>query len=568
MSQPESPSADSNARLVQLLVLAGLSTICYVCVCSLSGTFGDATPRVERETLAVLAALGAAFVLYWLAIVVATRTPPSRLLMGIILGSACLFRAVLLPSTPIHEIDIYRYLWDGAVVVEGVSPYRYSPQQVLDASQQAPDQFDADLRRLVELRQRNASLSDTLERIHYGELPSPYPPVSQAVFALSAVLTPDAASPHLRLVLMKGLLVLFDLATLLVVIGLLKECDMHPGWSVAYGWCPLLMKEFANDGHLDSIAIFLTTLAVWLLVRTSRKPTRPRMLGAMLVGSVLALAIGAKLYPVVLVPLAAAVWWKRSGARTAVIGLIATAIVVAGVLSPMLFSLSDSSGQARNLEDAAVAPSAGVRAFLREWEMNDLLFMVVRENLRPQAEKPTHEQPWFVIAPDRWSRAVLTLAVEDSPEALKQASFLLARLITGGVFFLLAMWLAWRAAGQGDGRHWCRAAMLTLAWFWLLCPTQNPWYWCWVLPLIPFARYRTWYVLGACVLLYYLRFWLRAHYASPPVLGTRYDGASFFDLVVVWLEFAPFLLVLSAEWWLARPEDGETSASATITGEY
>ncbi|MCH8839843.1 MAG: hypothetical protein IH831_04040 [Planctomycetes bacterium] len=561
MTETEAAPAPPNARLVQLLVLATMSTICYVAVYLWSGTFGDATPRDERMTLAVLTALGAAFVLYWLAIVVATRTPPSRLLMGIIVGGACLFRVVLLPSTPIHEIDIYRYLWDGAVLAEGVSPYRYPPQQVLRAADQPSDQIDADLRRLVELRERSASLAHSLKQIHYGQLPSPYPPVSQAVFALSAVLTPDAASPHSRLVLMKGLLVLFDVATLLVVIGLLKEVGMHPGWSVAYAWCPLLMKEFANSGHLDTIAIFFTTLTVWLLVRTNRTQARPNVPGAVLVGGVLALAIGAKLYPVVLAPLAAAVWWKRGGVRTAVVGMFATAIVAASVLSPMFRSLSDSRdqalpGQANSVEDAAVVPSAGIRAFLHEWAMNALLFMVVRENLRPQADKPSHEKPWFVVVPDSWSRAVLTLRAEDSPGALKQASFLLARIITGGVFLVLAVWLAWRAAKQEDGRQWCRAGMLTLAWFWLLCPTQNPWYWCWVLPLIPFARYRTWYVVGACVLLYYGRFWLVTHCASPPVLGTPYDGANFFDLVVVWLEFAPCLLALAAEWWFARRQDG------------
>ena len=116
MTETEAAPAPPNARLVQLLVLAGVSTICYAGICSMSWTFGDATPKDERMTLAVLTALGAAFVLYWLAIVVATRTPPSRRLMGIIVGGACLFRVVLLPSVPIHEIDIYRYLWDGAVL--------------------------------------------------------------------------------------------------------------------------------------------------------------------------------------------------------------------------------------------------------------------------------------------------------------------------------------------------------------------------------------------------------------------------------------------------------------------
>jgi hypothetical protein len=559
MPETKAPSASTNTGQLPLVVLAGLSTVCYLCVGSLSRTFGETTSPDQQMTLAVLAALGAAFALYWLAIFVATRSRPSHALLGVIVGGACLFRAVLLTSTPIHEIDIYRYLWDGAVVVEGVSPYRYSPQQVLDAARQEPGSLETDLEKLTKLRERSGSLGDSLERIHYGHLTSPYPPVSQAVFALSAWLTPDEASLHSRLVLMKGLLVLFDLATLLLVIALLHEVGMHPGWSVAYGWCPLLMKEFANGGHLDSIAMFLTTLAMLLLVKTTMSRTGTKSWGALVTGTVLALAIGAKLYPVVLVPLAAALWWKQGGLRTAVIGLFATVVVAAGTLSPML---GPSDGISNKSDQASAAPAEGLRAFLSEWEMNDLLFMIVRENLRPRAEKPTHERPWFVIVPDSWSRALLSIAVGDTPQAFKPASFLLARAITGGMFLVVAVWLAWRAGGQEDGQHWCRAAMLTLAWFWLLCPTQNPWYWCWVLPLIPFARCRVWYVMGACVLFYYLRFWLTAHYGSPPVLGTKYDGAHFFDFVVVWLEFAPCLLALAVEWHYYRPKAGEPTAAA------
>jgi hypothetical protein len=49
--------------------------------------------------------------------------------------------------------------------------------------------------------------------------------------------------------------------------------------------------------------------------------------------------------------------------------------------------------------------------------------------------------------------------------------------------------------------------------------------------------------------IYYLRFWLIYHFpdvgaADVGVLGTAYRGTSFFDFVVVWLEFAPFLIVL------------------------
>jgi hypothetical protein len=200
--------------------------------------------------------------------------------------------------------------------------------------------------------------------------------------------------------------------------------------------------------------------------------------------------------------------------------------------------------------------------------MNDLLFMVVLENLRPQARVPTEHAPWFVLTTDDWSRKVVTgwihlqqkisqsdraagLAQPISNREIRVAAFSLARVLTGGTFALAACLLAWSAAGSKDPQRWCRTVLLTLAWFWLTCPTQNPWYWCWAIPFLPFARYRTWHLVAAVTMLYYLRFWFTAHYPEPPTWGTRYEGAYFFYLVIAWVEFAPVLVALTAEWLLA-----------------
>ncbi len=559
------PAAAAKYRLRWLAGLGTFSAIGYLLLSWMSWPLVVDTPGDDTEvpTLWMLLILGLEFCCYWVALAIAVRTPVSRRLLIGIIGGACLFRAILLPSIPIHEIDIYRYVWDGAVVADGGNPYRYAPQQVRDAINRPLDSLDTDLRRLVELQSRSDSLASSLARIHYGKLPSPYPAVSQAVFAISALVTPGTASEHSRMVTMKLLLVLFDVATMLVVLGLIVEVGLHPGWCLAYAWCPLLLKEIANGGHLDSIAIFLTTLAIWLLVKSCRafeqKSFAANVSSTVLVGGILGLAIGAKLYPVVLLPLFAALWWRRCGGPTLVVGVLMSAIVSLTALSPLLSSAQSPSRIAeRKVSNLAVPlqheanhdashdasydepldPSAGLREFLNRWEMNDLIFMVVLENMRIQAGVLPHAKPWFVVIPDRWKREG------------KGSTFLMARLLTGGGFLLFACWLAWRSAGCGDPQVWCRAAMLTLAWFWLTCPTQNPWYWCWVVPLLPFARYRIWHIMAACSMLYYLRFWLIAHYPEPPVLGTAYSGEFFFYFVIPWVEFAPCLAVLAMEWRL------------------
>ncbi len=573
-------TTNTSVRNSALQALGVSSAVGYGLLLWMSKQFGGDVVVAERPTLWMLGVFVALFLQYWVALWLAVRVPPTRRLVMGIFAAALLFRALLLPSVPIHEIDIYRYLWDGAVLAEGVSPYRYSPQEVQAAVQVGGTDTDPALQRLVELQSRSQSLSESLHAIHFGQYPSPYPTVSQAVFALSAQVTPDTATRETRLVIMKALLVLFDLGTLVVVVLLLVEVGMHPGWSLAYGWCPLIMKEVANGGHLDSIAVFLTTLAIWMLVRSRRAVSSRGW--SIATGGVLALAIGAKLYPVVLLPLFAGVWLRRRGWLAAASGMVSTGLVAGALLFPLFGPTKPepaaqpeqiavkTAGQLNVPSQAPqppVEPDQGIRAFLTQWEMNDLLFMVVLENLRQQEDIEPERKPWFVFTSDAWSRRVGTRWIEFKDRFLKKnpakprtpaeyraESFSLARLLTGTVFGLITCILAWTAAGKNDPCAWCRAAMLTLAWFWLTCPTQNPWYWCWVLPLLPFARYRTWYFVAALTMLYYLRFWLTAHFPLPPVLGTPYNGVYFFYFVVVWIEFVPLFAALFMEWWLVKKQ--------------
>ena len=116
------------------------------------------------------------------------------------------------------------------------------------------------------------ALPKSFSRVHFAVLPTVYPSTSQFVFALSAWTTPDGVTPLTRVRIMKLWLLLFDLGTLWLVVGLLMLCRMSPELCIAYAWCPLLMKEVANSGHLDSIAVFLATLFFYLLLRALRQP--------------------------------------------------------------------------------------------------------------------------------------------------------------------------------------------------------------------------------------------------------------------------------------------------------
>ncbi len=518
--------------------------------------------------------------------------------MVVIVGAAIGFRLITLFSVPIQEVDIYRYVWDGTVAAQGISPFQYTPDQVKTARWSGSGD-DPELQRLVELCDRDPAVADILNQVHFAFLPTIYPSASQAVFWLAVRTTPHQATAHSRLVVMKAWLTGFDLGVLLVVVGLLNLCGLRPELCVVYAWCPLVIKEIANSGHLDSIAVFLATLAVYLTARVvcrktpleSGRSPLPAWVGLTMAALVLGAAIGAKLYPVVLVPLFCSVAWRRFGWQNLLAPGIVFSVVTVALLWPLLpgsitgqtrpidrseinsslprlpieigdpDSLKRQQLAGRQVVASGTDSSLGLTTFLKQWEMNDFIFMNVIENLKPKSLFPGVNLGWFAVLPDATRQSVVETTAELFSIPIRQAPFFATRLITSLVFLAIALWLAWQAMRRPGVQEFCRAAFLTIAWFWLLSPTQNPWYWLWALPLLPLARSRAWLAVSGLVLLYYSRFWFLYHFQNTNVWGSPWQGGAFFDYVVTWIEYAPWFVWLSIESWRGATQP----ASETLT---
>ncbi|MGB9689005.1 hypothetical protein [Thermogutta sp.] len=578
--KPACEPARAGLGITILVLLAGLLTLLYGSLAALSFRFAPDVPVTERPILAALGILAAAFVAYILAIIVALQTKADRVLLVIIIAASILFRVVSVYSWPILEIDIYRYLWDGNVVAQGVSPYRYSPEQVLQATshRNIPD----DLKRLVQLR-KDSSINTILTRVHYAHLPTIYPPVSQAAFAAVAYLTPTRAGVFERIMLMKLPFVVFDLTTLVIISTLLRLSRKHIGWSASYGWCPLVVKEIANTGHLDSLAVFLTVLALFFAVRLLRNFTsvgRSRI-HTLLSAVLLALAVGAKFYPVVLAPMVAALWMKAIGWRWASAATLTFVMITTAVLWPMIpWKAQPSSTDCEVINAKAESvfpavpsdtmttpqdPSRGLTAFLGHWEINDFLFMLVIENLKPTMDGAPEYRPWFSIVPHCWRAELVAATSRWFLLDPSRTPFLLARLITVVCFLAILTGLLHRVRLSEQPADWLQVAFLLLAWFWLLSPTQNPWYWTWAIPLVMFARSKAWLAIGGLAMVYYLRFWLMNQFPNQHVLSTPYTGAMFFDFVVTWFEYAPWFVWLMLETAWSRPLHREDDRSSQFS---
>lgn len=580
---PTATTGEGTRPFRGLLATASPSAVAYGLVAWLSPRFDVGQPNRDRPIVCVLLLLLVAFALYLVSVRLARRAPQNKSLIALIFTAALIFRVILLVSVPIQEIDIYRYLWDGAVANAGVSPFRFAPGQVRNAS--GGQVTDPQLARLVRLRDSNSSLATILSRIHYGDLPTIYPPVSQVVFAAVTLVTPPDASVAVRVMTMKAGLLGFDMATLVVLVRLLRRTQRPIGESVIYAWCPLVIKEFANSGHLDSVAVFLTMLAVYLAVQWNGARgghIRPAgfvrriitYLPATAVGLVLALAVGAKLYPIVVVPVLLIPLARQWGAARVAVAFGVVLLGSAAVLSPMrpvpntaetavalIGNHTAETAVAPPVGDNAIKchgrpgranPSLGLTTFLRHWEMNDFLFLLLVENLKPAAHMSPGGVAWFSVVPEPFRQRVVEAVAGRNGAAPAEVPFLVSRAITAAAFAVVALILLGKAVRATDDQRWLECVFLTLAWFWLLSPTQNPWYWSWAVPLLPFARGRAWLAVSGIVLIYYLRFWFGYHHADTPVWGTPYVGVNFFDFVVTWVEYGPWLVWLLLDWALRR----------------
>ena len=238
------------------------------------------------------------------------------------IGLGLLFRLLLLPAPVVLSTDLYRYLWDGRVQLAGTNPYRHAPQDEALAGLRDPEIFP---------------------RINRPWAPSIYPPGAQMLFAGLAWIAPG------RIGALRLFLILCELATMLVLLRLLRRLGIPEGRVAVYAWAPLPIFEFAQAGHIDAALIPLVLLAL-------RRRIEGRTGSA---GFLLGAAALVKLYPAALLP----VLWKRRDAR---FPLAFGATIVAGYL-PYAWGVG---GKVAGFLPTYFAPfedfNVGLRAFLTE----------------------------------------------------------------------------------------------------------------------------------------------------------------------------------------------------------
>lgn len=320
------------SRILIHYITAAMLLACFCLLLGLSYGFDKTGSQGNTETLVfiVLLMLGA---LAYLAAIIRGPGTNHRSVIFFIFTAGLVFRLVTMFSTPVLEVDFYRYMWDGSVTASGINPYSYSPGEVVSG-----DTGNKELERLA------AGSGGIIEKINHKHLRTIYPPVTQLFFAVSHIINPWS------LLTWKVVLLVIDIFNFFLLAGILKKLNISASNSLIYWWNPLLISTSFNAAHFDIIPVFFVLGSILLLLYNRHKSS---LLS-------LALGTGAKLWPVFLAPLFLSSG-KRSMRDFYLNGLILAGSVIAIFIPVFLSGLS---------------PSSGFVAYSMSWENNSSAFRV------------------------------------------------------------------------------------------------------------------------------------------------------------------------------------------------
>jgi hypothetical protein len=292
------------------------------------GTLRDG--RVPETIVWFLLAFGAYLMaLFW----VEKRPVPFRWLWG----AAVFFRLMLLLTTPTLSDDVYRYMWDGHLATNGVSPYSF-----------AIDSADLDFLDIPIRAQANNTW-----------MASPYLPGAQFFFfGITAGLP---LSP----LFMQIAMVVFDLLTAWIISRLLMIAHLPQKRLLLYLWNPLVVVETAHGAHIDAWMNLLLFGAIYFTFRINRQANKSaygRLLAGFLPPTLLSLATLTKIVPVMLFPI---LFWRWAWRQR-----IAYVLMNCLILVP--FGVQSGWGLTGQLDGTGLF--GALRIYGRQWNFNSGLF--------------------------------------------------------------------------------------------------------------------------------------------------------------------------------------------------
>ncbi len=255
----------------------------------------------------------------------------SEVLLLLFLG--ILLRGITLFAFPNLSDDIYRFLWDGHLINEGINPFLYTPTEWL--AQNTTDGVYAEL----------------YPKLNSPDYYSVYPPVCQLLFASATKVFP--LSVYWGAVFLKFIFLLAEIGTIYILMKFVQQVGLPLKRVLLYALNPLIIIELVGNLHFECIMIFFLVAALWFFARKR----------FLIFGVLFGLSILTKLLPLMFLPF----FLRRTPIKKLIISFTMIAIVVALGFLPFI-------------NEAVIGKfGSSLDLYFRKFEFNASFYYLARE---------------------------------------------------------------------------------------------------------------------------------------------------------------------------------------------
>ena len=179
--------------------------------------------------------------------------------------------------------DIYRFIWDGNLLLKGINPFEMVPDQIMQS------------------RSELGMSEELYQNMNSRQYHTVYPPISQFIFWFSALIAGQTV--WLNSLIMKLFIFAAEVGSIYYLRKLLIHRSMSEYWSLLYFLNPLIILELTGNLHFEGIMIFFLLASMYMLLKE-------RYWVAFFA---FAFAVNTKMIPLILVPyLSFSLGWRRT----------------------------------------------------------------------------------------------------------------------------------------------------------------------------------------------------------------------------------------------------------------
>jgi len=195
-------------------------------------------------------------------------------------GIGIIFRLLFIAILPNLSQDFYRFIWDGRLIAQGISPYLFTPENYIE---DASNSFGAIINQAQKLYKGMGSLNGS----HFSN----YTPVNQLCFAVASVFAGKSILGSV--VVMRIILIAADIGILFIGRKLLLKLHLNPNQIFWYFLNPFIIIELTGNLHFEGVMLFFLIASLYLL-------HQKKWLGS---ACLLGISVSVKLIPLLFIPL-------------------------------------------------------------------------------------------------------------------------------------------------------------------------------------------------------------------------------------------------------------------------